>query len=492
MRIAFTLIVLLVARLGIAAELDATTIRSLSAQACSIWNVPNAITVVVQGNRSFVEGVNSTPSINSESASAETFIPLASCTKAVTVALLAKYVDDGKLSWDDPVHKLVPEFRVGDPHVNALITLRDLVSHRSGIKGHDLLWYKAPWDRDEIFKRIEKLPVERTFRGSYEYSTILFMVAGKAAENVGGKPWAELVHEQLTKPLGMSSVVFSTADPRFSKSGMLKGFRRTKENQLRVVPPYETREPNAAGSIHLAAKDLVPWMRWQLARGAHNGQAIISSNAFDEMHKPLNPIPMDPLLKSLNPDTVQMSYAMGWLVYDYRGCKVVAHGGMIDGYRIQITLFPENDLAIAVVHNVQESRMNQALTNLLADRALNLPVKDWNAILIESVGKDEERRRQEWSAIVKSRRPGVPPSLPLREFAATYIDTAYGDAKVIVEDGRLVWKWSSFAIPLEHWEGDIFRMTSGILEDRFLGFKVGRHGVESFQFEGRTFQKVLP
>lgn len=472
-----------------AAELDAKFIRETVTPALASWKVPGAVVAVVQGDRAFVAGYGVRTIGSTEPQSANAILPLASCTKAVTVALLASLVDEGKLSWDDPVRKHFPEFRVSDPNVDALITVRDLVSHRSGIKGHDLLWYHAPWNRDEVLKRIENLLVERPFRGSYEYSTILFMAAGKVAENAGGKPWADLVRERITGPLGMDSISFSTADPKFRKSELMIGHRRSKDGRISVVPPYQTEEPNAAGSIHLAARDLVPWLRFQLARGVHGGKRIISEKNFDEMRRPLNPLSMDANLQAFNPDTVQVSYAMGWLVYDYRGRPVVAHGGMIDGYRVQVTVYPKDNLAVAIVCNVQESKVSQAITNSLADRAMDLPPKDWNAILFDAAKREIDGKAAEWNAIVKSRRANVPPSVPLKELVGRYVDPAYGEAEVALEKGKLIWKWSSFTVELEHWEGDVFRLASGFLEDRFLGFRIGKDGPESLQFEGQTFQK---
>lgn len=488
MRLLLALIVSILAALPLpATELDVKLVAALANESLRRWQVPGAVVAVVHGDREFVLGCGTTEWKGTVPLTANATVPLASCTKALTVALLAQLVDEGKLDWDDPVRKHVPEFRVSDPRVDALVTLRDLVSHRSGIKGHDLLWYRAPWDRDEVVRRIAKLPVERTFRGSYEYSTILFMVAGKAAENATGKPWADLVRERVTGPLGMKSATVSTADPNFRRADVPNGHRIDKDGRPVAVPLYETREPNAAGSIHLAARDLIPWLRFQLGDGSMAGKRLVSEKQFLEMRRPLNPLPMDAALRRLNPDTVQMSYAMGWFVYDYRGIAVLAHGGLIDGFRVLVTVVPKHRLGIAIVSTVQETKMNQALTNSLIDRASDSPAKDWDATLLDAVRIDAKERAESWEATKSTRRANVPPSVALKEFAGTYSEPAYGTATVDAKDGKLVWKWSSFAVELDHWEGDVFRFPSGLLEDRLIGFRVGKDGPEAFQFEGQTF-----
>lgn len=479
---------LVVPTLLTAADLDAKTIDTTATTALERWKVPGAVVVVVQGDRSFVRGHGVKRIGSADSPTPTTLLPLASCTKAVTTTLLAVLAEEGKLTWDDPVRKHVPTFHLSDPHADALVTLRDLVSHRTGVKGYDLLWYHAPWDEDEILRRVARLPVERTFRGSYEYSTVMVMAAGRAAQNRGDKPWADLVREKLTGPLGMSSVLFTTRDPKFATADRMTGYRMTADG-LKPVTAYETAVPNAAGSVYLTGEDFVPWLKFHLSGGSHAGRQLLAKDALDETKRPLNPVPMDATVRRLHPDTVQMSYAMGWLVYDYRGHAVVAHGGLIDGFRMQVTLFPQDNLGIAIVNNRHDSKMNQAVTNLLADTALGLPAKDWHAVLLAAVEHDNAEHMAAEAARRKARRANVPPSFALTEYAGKYADAVYGDAEVRVEKGRLVWRWSSFAVELEHWEADVFRVTSGVLDDRLLGFRVGKAGPEAFAFEGRVFER---
>lgn len=473
-----------------AADLDELAVARTVTAALARWRAPGAVVAVVQGDRAVVGGYG-VKSVQAPAApTADTLVPLASCTKAVTTTLLAMLADEGKLAWDDPVRKHVPNFHVSDPNVDALITLRDLVSHRSGVRGHDLLWYRAPWDEDEVFRRIVKLPVERAFRGSFEYSTIMVMAAGRAAELSAGKPWADQVRLRIADPLGMKGVLFSTADPRFATADRMTGHRPGPTGPT-PMPRYETAKPNAAGSIYLTARDLVPWLRFHLASGAVavGGKQLVSRDALDETKKPLTPIPMDDELRRLNPDTVQMSYAMGWLVYDYRGHAVVAHGGLIDGFRTQVTLFPRDNLGIAVVNNLHDSKMNQAVTNALADRALDLPPKDWDAVLLDAVTRKAAETAAAEAEARKNRRPNLPPTFPLADYAGTYADAAYGDAEVRLENGKLVWRWSSFVAGMEHWEADTFRLTEGFLENRLIGFRVGKGGPNAFRFETRTFER---
>jgi CubicO group peptidase (beta-lactamase class C family) len=125
---------------------------------------------------------------------------LASCTKAVTAALVAKLADEGKLAFDDPVRRHLPVFHLSDPNADALVALKDLLTHRTGVNGHDLLWYRSKLRSDEIITCIGKLPLNEPFRGAYQYSTLMYMAAGKAAANANGTTWEDAVRVKLFEP----------------------------------------------------------------------------------------------------------------------------------------------------------------------------------------------------------------------------------------------------------------------------------------------------
>jgi hypothetical protein len=192
----------------------------------------------------------------------------------------------------------------------------------------------------------------------------------------------------------------------------------------------------------------------------------------------------------MHPDTRQLSYARGWLVFDHRGKLVVAHGGVIDGFRVQITLLPEEKLGFAVLSNLHETRMNQAVTNTLIDLYCGVPGRDWNDYFRTMVADDEARKRADVEARNKARRPNTRPSLPPTGYAGEYRDPAYGTAKVSADGGKLVLAWSGFRCPLEHFQDDTFRIADGYLEDQLVEFAVapGR-GAVALRLIGVAFKK---
>lgn len=473
-----------------AADPNPTAVDAVVTDALKAWQVPGAAVVVVRGDQTVVlKGYGRKHAARPDPVTPDTLFPLASCTKAFTSTLLAILVDEDKLGWDDAPGELLPGFKLSDPHADAMVTLRDLLSHRTGVGGNDLLWYHAPWGVDEVLKRIDRLPLSYPFRGGFEYSSLMYMAAGRAAARRTGQPWEKLVKDRITDPLGMAGVAFTTKDisPAADRA---TGHRKAKGGTVEVIPAYEMPEPNPSGSVHATARDLAAWMKFHLAGGTVNGRRLVSERSLNETKMPQTIIRLEGNARAMNPDTTQLSYGMGWVVCDHRGKRVIAHGGMIDGFRAQITMLPEERLGIAVLNNLHETRMNQAATNTLIDLYCGLPARDWNAFFLKLVADTATANRAAIDARNKARNPNTRPSFPAESYTGEYDDPAYGKAKVVVKDGKLVLEWSSFKCPLEHFQDDAFRITEGYLEDKLVEFAgAPRRGVTALRFIGVVFRR---
>lgn len=463
----------------------ADVVDRLANAALKTWNVPGLTLAIVHGDNSLVRAYGLREHGKNDVMTVEDVFPLASCTKAFTAALIAQLVDQGTMKWDEPARTHYPAFRLSDPNANALVSLRDLLTHRTGVGGHDLLWYRAPWSNAEILKRIEHLQLTKPFRGAYQYSTLMYMAAGEAAARAAGKPWHEAIQDRLIAPLGMKSVTYTTHDPAFVKASKAIGHRCSSAGTIQVMPRYETKEPNPAGSINLAISDMIPWMRLHL----HGNPRLISAENLAVLHTPQMLIPMTPEVKRWNPHSVQLSYGMGWIVADYRGHRLLMHGGMIDGFRTQVLLIPEKKLGIALFNNLHETKMNAALGNSLIDHFLDLPAQDWNAIFQKVAAVDKAERENKWTELLTERKTLRQLELPLEKFTGTYTHPAYGTAKIAVKDNALIWSWSSFETVLEYWGELAFRCRDGDLENELVDFRTTAAGVEAMRFQGMIFRK---
>ena len=457
------------------------------ADALAAFDVPGAALVVVRGDKVIIlKGYGRKNVAKTDPITPDTLFPLASCTKAFTATLLAMLVDEGKLGWDDRVSDHVPGFKIADPNADALITLRDLLCHRTGVPGNDLLWYHSPLTIDEVVSRVDKLPLTYPFRSGFDYNSIMYMAAGRAAARRGGLSWEKLVKERIAEPLGMKNLRFTTTEIP-ADADRATGHKRG--SKIEVMPDYPMREPNPAGSIHASARDLGEWLKFHLAGGVVAGKRLVSEKNLKETQRPQNIIRLEGNARAMNPDTFQLSYGLGWVVSDHRGKRVHAHRGQIDGIRVQITLLPDEKLGFALLNNLHETRMNQAVTNTLIDLYCGLSPRDWNGFFLKIVADAAAARKAAIEARDKARKPDTRPSLPLAAYTGEYAHEAYGKLKVIDKDGRLSIQWNAFTCPLQHFQDDVFRVMDGYFEEKLVGFG-GRAGrVMAVQFNGIVFKR---
>jgi CubicO group peptidase (beta-lactamase class C family) len=232
----------------------------------------------------------------------------------------------------------------------------------------------------------------------------------------------------------------------------------------------------SAGSINASARDLGKWLRLHLGSGTFEGKRLVSARNLDETHTPQFVLRMDSTPAALHPETHQMSYGMAWVIQDYRGHKLVSHGGAIDGFRAHLTLLPNDHLALAILCNLDQSRMNLALSNSLVDHLLGLPAKNWNGFIAEQSLKEVEAIRTRRRQRAENQQHGTKPSRELAAYTGTYEEPAYGTVRVALENGGLVWRWNAFTVPLEHFDYDTFSAHHEVLGDFQVVFALGPDG----------------
>jgi CubicO group peptidase (beta-lactamase class C family) len=466
--------------------LDPVAMDRLAEEALRSWDVPGVAVVIVTPDRVlWLKGYGRSDVAADRPVTPDTVFPLASCSKAFTTALAAMLVDEGKLAWDDPVRKHLPEFHLADPAADAGATFRDLFTHRTGLASHDFLWYRAPWPLADIIRRAGLLPVEKPFRTAFQYQSVMYSAAGLGVARAGGDSWETLVRRRIFEPLGMTSARCTTP-PETQRA---TPYRAGRDGQLRAIPWYTQADPNPAGSVHVSARDLATWLQFQLG-GKVNGRTLVSAAALEETHTPQIVVRMDDAIRAANPDTLQISYGLGWVIQDYRGHLLVSHGGVIDGFRAHITLLPRDGFALAILSNRHLTRMNLALSNALVDRLLGLTLRDWNAHFHQISTAENEAKLAARKRRDEQRRPGQPPTRPLTDYTGEYEHPAYGNATLTLEDGLLKWSWSTFRGGLAHHHADVFELTNEFLDDPLIEFRTDEKGrVTEMAFLNLQFQR---
>jgi CubicO group peptidase (beta-lactamase class C family) len=422
--------------------------------ALRVWHVPGvAVAVIRDKDVVYLKGQGLRDIDKRQPVTPDTIFPLASCSKAFTSAALAILVDEGKLSWDDPVGKHVSFFHLADPLADRDVRIRDLLCHRTGVGSHDLLWYRAPWSPEEAVRRIALMPLDRPFRTAFQYQSTMYTAAGFAVRSAAGMPWEDYVRVRLLEPLQMKST-FLTSTTAARHADRASGYERGDNGEPAAMPAYPLDKADAAGSVHSTARDLARWLSFQVV----GDKSVVSDSSLGETHTPQMVIPFGGMDREIHPDTVQMSYGMGWVIQDYRGRRLISHAGIIDGFRCHLTLVPDAKVGIAILANLHRTRMNQALSNTIVDRMLDLPEKDWNAILQAVVRRENSDAEQALRAREAARARDTRPSLPASGYVGVYNHPAFGSVRIAIDRGRLVWSFNTFSAALDHFENDTFSL----------------------------------
>ncbi|MBL8800267.1 MAG: serine hydrolase [Planctomycetia bacterium] len=479
---------------------EPATIDAIMQEALRAWGAPGAAIVIVKGDEVlYARGYGVKEAGGSQQVTAETLFAIASTSKAFTTTALAMLVDDGKLRWDDPVSKHLDFFHLEDPLADRQVTLRDLVTHRTGLSRHDLLWLGAPWSREEIIRRIGFVKATQPFRSAYQYQNIMYLTAGYTVGKVSGGTWEEFTQKRLFDPLGMKGANFSSKDAEKAADHATPHY---KSGAGRATPTAWRNIDNVgpAGSINAGVRDLGKWIRFQLGDGTFEGKRLLSTARLNELHAPQMVIPLDgstgvaSFTRAMNPDTNMMSYGLGWVVQDYRSQLMVSHGGSIDGFRSQVALLPKHKYGMAILSNLGRTSLPEAVRNSVSDALLGLPKKDWNAHFLgqlEQAEAGDRRREQQTEA---KRQKDTKPSRELSAYVGQFAEPAYGKLEVVLLGDKLALRWSSFQVNLDHWHYDTY-MARGdaLLHNKPVVFTLGADGeVEKLSFLDQEFKRQKP
>lgn len=422
------------------------------------WDVPGVAIAVVKNDKVVLaRGYGVRKLGDPTPVDEKTLFAIGSSSKAFTAAAIAMLVDEGKLKWDDPATKYLPGFQLYDPYVTREMTVRDLLCHRSGLDRGDFIWYATPYDRDEIWRRIRYVKPSSSFRSKFGYQNIMYLTAGQVVARISGKSWDDFISERILNPLGMTSS--NTTIRAFSGQSNVSTPHAKVEEKVQTIPWRNIDNIAPAGSINSNVADMAQWVRLQLAEGSYNGKQLISSGGIKEMQEPQTIIPADPQWSLFMPDTHFRTYGLGWMLHDYKGKKVVQHGGAIDGMSAMVGMIPEEKLGVVILSNLSGQLVPTALMFRIFDAYLGAPSRDWSAEMLKGIKKLEEQGKAAEKKREESRVKGTQPSLALEKYAGTYNDEAFGDAKIILENGKLVLRTPGFVADLEHWHYDTFRAT---------------------------------
>ena len=418
------------------------------------WNVPALeLAVVAPGLDDLATALGRRGVDDAEPIGATTLFHHGSCAKGYTALLAALLAEDGALDLDAPVHRLVPELRLPDPVLAQRITVRDLLSHRSGLGRHDLAWILRPeLDSTGLLDALAVLPPAGDLRAGFGYSNFGYGLVGIALERATGVGWAELVRQRVLHPAGMKQTVldaFPQADspPDRATPHLLRDGRPvpTAWRTIGSVAP--------AGQLVTCAEDAAAWLHVHLG----DGPPAIPAAAVRATHAAAVTLP--PEVNS-HPPLRWLGYGLGWVTGTFRGRPVLWHSGGVDGFLTNTLLLPEDGIGVTASANLHMSDFPFAVVHELADRLLGTAgAPSWY-----------ERARAEAeppAPATPRRRPDASPVHELAEYAGEYVDPGYGRLVITVADGALAACLESGELALTHRHFDTWDARYDQLDDAF-------------------------
>jgi CubicO group peptidase (beta-lactamase class C family) len=431
------------------------------AKAMTEFKVPGAaVAVVKDGKIVFAKGYGYRDVAHKLPVTGATLFPIASITKSFTVTALGTLVDQGRLDWDKPVREYLPGFRMYDPVATEQLSTRDMVTHRSGLPRHDLVWYSSSFTREQLVERLRYLEPNKPIRSKFQYNNLMFMTAGYLSGRIAGSSWEDLVRQRILEPLGMTNTKFSSEEARKTPDYALPYRKNRKTEIVSVIEFSRWGDVGPAGAINSCIDDMAKYLLMHVNKGNAGGKQILGKNNADQMQSPQMVIQGSPLFAEQSEET----YGMGLFIEVYRGHKHVNHGGNLDGFSLELSFLPDDGIGVVVLTNLSGTPLRDLVSYEVYDRLLGLPSIDWVRRFreIERKGRDQELTADKKG--YTGRKMGTHPTHDLAEYTGEYRHPGYGTMAIRLDSDKLYMKLNDVERPLEHFHYDTFQVPENPLD----------------------------
>jgi len=458
---------------GAAAKPSLDGLDDFVAQVMKDWKVPGLALAVVQGDKvTLLKGYGYRDLDKKLPVTENTLFAIGSITKSFTVSTLGMEMDEGKVDWDKPVRDFMPDFKLYDPVLTEQMTIRDLITHRSGLPRHDLVWYSSDFSREDILRRLQYLEPSKPLRTTFQYNNLMFMTAGYIAGKLNGTTWEDAITQRIFMPLRMTGTNFSIKDTQNSPD-FAEPYRKGSDLKAELKHiPFDAQCPDRcaigpAGEINSNVADMSKYLLFHMNHGKVNGKQLLSENNSIQMQTPQMVIPGVPAFK----EEGEGNYGMGFFIATYRGHKQVDHGGNIDGFSANLAFLPADHIGVVVLTNLDGNPAPSVVTDYIYDRLLGLEPVPWNTRLLaaEAGGKkSEQEAKQEGYTAQKS---GTHPSHDQKDYVGDYSNPGYGMVTIAQDGEKFKITLNKITRPLEHYHYDVFQVPADPL-DPFEKMKV--------------------
>jgi len=423
------------------------------------WNAPGVgVGIVVNDKLVFAKGYGFRDYEKKLPFTPATMSPIASNTKLFTAVAAGMLVQEGKLTWDKPVRESVPSIRFYNDQLNSTVTLRDMLSHRTGITRHDTIWYKSDFTRQQLFEKLVYLEPQEPMRQTFLYNNLMFAAVGYLIELQSGKTWERFVKERIFDPLEMSSTSYSIAD-MLKRSEFGVGFTERRDSfELYRIPYYEDIAGVApCGAIVSNIEEMSHWLIALMNEGKFGGKQALPTDVLKETLQPAISLPNTALETRGWSEILNAAYGMGRETASYRGHLIAFHGGDLPGFHTQVSFMPQDHIGVIIFEIGNHS---QPLYNIVSynvyERLLGMDQTPWSERQLEIRLKNKKAGTEARTKANEGRVPNTEPSHPLAAYTGTYESPAYGVMTIGLKDNQLRFDFHKMRFPMTRFHYDRF------------------------------------
>ncbi len=423
------------------------------------WNAPGVgVGIVIKDKLVFAKGYGYRDYGKKLPFTPTTLCQIASNTKLFTAVAAGMLVEEGKLTWDKPVRQSVPAIQFYDDALNDNVTLRDMLSHRTGITRHDMIWYKADLPRKELFARLKYMEPKEPLRQTFLYNNMMYAATGYLIELQSGKPWEEFVRDRIFKPLNMNASVYSVAEMLKQDDHGVPFTEKRDTTEIYKIPYYEDTAGMApCGAIISNIQEMSHWLIALMNEGKYGGKQVLPPNVLKATLEPAIALPNTMAETRGFWELLNVNYGMGRDTASYRGHLVTYHGGDLDGFHSQVSFMPRERIGVIVfvIGDHCASLYNTVSFNVY-ERLLGLDQTPWSQRLLEIRMKGKKAGTEARAKAGADHVPNTQVSHPLANYAGQYEHPAYGVLKIGMKDGQLQFDFHKIQLPLTRFHYDRF------------------------------------
>jgi CubicO group peptidase (beta-lactamase class C family) len=444
------------------------------------WNTPGiGVGIVVNDKLVFAKGYGYRDYEKKLPFTPTTLVQIASNSKLFTAVSAGMLVEEGKLTWDKPVRQSVPTIQFYNDELNNNVTLHDMLSHRTGVTRHDLIWFKSDFTRKQLFEKLKYLEPEQPMRQTFLYNNLMFSGVGEIIELKSGKRWEDFVRERILSPLDMNTTTYTISEMLKSPDHGVPFEEKRDSFELYKGPYYEDTEGVApAGGIISNIDELSHWLIALMNDGKYNGKQILPADVLKATLQPAIALPNATGESQGFWELFNGAYGMARETASYRGHLLTFHGGDLPGFHSQISFMPNDHIGVIVlVIGDHSAPLYNVVSYNVYERLLGMDQTPWSQRRLTQRLADKKAGTAARAKAGEDRVPNTKPSHALGDYVGEYENPAYGIIKIALKDNQLQFGFHEFQFPLSNFHYDRFDTPDDELYGRFsINFRTNPQG----------------